>query len=175
MRAIKKFHVALIIVCMTILFAAITVNASVNSTTNQKVLSARDGVFQVAVGIHVADNPVEYCVPIGSGFLIGTEESAQTLITSYHVIHSIDESTIRSLLADAGSPVAEDVKIKLDYRVIINRDVPIIATIVKESEQADFSILTLEQPIYGRNILALDDISNIVQTQDISACKRNSC
>ena len=51
----------------------------------------------------------------------------------------------------------------------MKRDVLVKATIVNESEAADFAILKMEQPIYDRTPLILADSSQVATTQEVYA------
>lgn len=130
---------------------------------NVAVQQARNGVVQVAVNVLVDKQEVGF-LTVGSGFLVGTSENAQTVITNFHVVHSVTKDQVRELLDLSGSE-----KIELNPQIVVRRDLRIDAEVYKESEVGDFTILKLEQPIYDRVPLALGDSTSVQTTQEIFA------
>lgn len=133
------------------------------SEANEDILQARKGILQVAVLIRVDGEDAGY-TQAGTGFLIGGDDGAQTIITNYHVAHAVTEEWVRERLG-----LDENAKVELELKIIVKRDVFIGAAIVNESRRADFSILKLEQPIYDRVPLTLADSSSVVTTQEVFA------
>lgn len=137
--------------------------------TNEKVLEDRKGVLQVAMYIKADDKELGF-MTIGTGFLVGDTEGAQHVITNHHVAHAYTPEQMKDYLVATETPgVTKDSKIALDLRIIVKRDVLVKATIVNESEAADFAILKMEQPIYDRMPLALADSSQVTTTQAVYA------
>lgn len=137
--------------------------ATETSEVNEAVLEARKGILQIATAVQVDDRDAFY-VHVGTGFLIGGDDGAQYVVTNYHVVHAMTEETARSLVGADGS-----VKVTMESRVIVKRDVLISAEVLNESQQMDFSILKLEQPIYDRVPLTLADSSNVAVTEEVYA------
>lgn len=133
------------------------------SEVNEDILQARKGILQVAVLIRVDGEDAGY-TQAGTGFLIGGDDGAQTVITNYHVAHAVTEDWVRERLG-----LDENAKVELELKIIVKRDVFIGAAIVNESRRADFSILKLEQPIYDRVPLTLADSSTVKTTQEVFA------
>ena len=136
-----------------------------SADTNDAILEARKGILQVAQVIVVDGTEVGYA-QVGTGFLIGRAEGAQTVLTNYHVAHAWTEQDVRDALGDA---VPANARIDFKIRVVVKRDVFINATIINESQSADFTILKLEQPLYDRSPLTLTDSDKINTTNDIYA------
>lgn len=137
--------------------------------TNEKVLEDRKGVLQVAMYIKADDKDLGF-MTIGTGFLVGDAEGAQHVITNHHVAHAYTPEQMKEYLIASETPgVTADSKIALDLRIIVKRDVLVKATIVNESEAADFAILKMEQPIYDRTPLILADSSQVATTQEVYA------
>lgn len=155
----RKIVSALLSLCM--LFGLLLLPAQTAGATegNAAVQEARNGVVQVAVNVLVDKKEVGFLM-VGSGFLVGTSENAQTVITNYHVVHSVTTDYIAELL-----DLESDKKIELVAQIVVRRDLRIDAEVYKESEVGDFSILKLEQPIYDRVPLTLGD-SDAVQTTE---------
>ena len=144
------------------------VNAA--DVSNQAVLDARNGVLEVTQVVTVDGVMIGY--GRGTGFLVGSDSGAQTVITNYHVVNAFPYETkqLRSLVEKAlGVSLASDVKVESQIRIIVKRDVYITAEIINQSESGDFAILKLEQPIYDRAPLQRADSSQVASTQPVYA------
>ena len=64
---------------------------------NENILEARKGVLQVAAVVLVDGEEAAY-THVGTGFLVGGLDGAQTVITNYHVAHSLTEAAARENL-----------------------------------------------------------------------------
>lgn len=157
----KKQKIVSVLLSLCMLLGLLLLPAQTVGATegNAAVQEARNGVVQVAVNVLVDKKEVGF-LTVGSGFLVGTSENAQTVITNYHVVHSVTTDFIKELL-----DLESDKKIELVAQIVVRRDLRIDAEVYKESEVGDFSILKLEQPIYDRVPLALGD-SDVVQTTE---------
>ncbi len=153
----------LMALCLMLGMAVVPAQNVRASEANENILEARNGVLQVAAAVVVDGEEMVY-THVGTGFLIGNEDGAQTVITNYHVAHSLTEEIAR---ANFQIPAESSVEIRLS--VVVRRDVRINASTVNESAQADFSILRLEQPIYDRAPLKLTDSDYVTPTQAVYA------
>ena len=164
----KKLLSMLLCLCMAFgLFLAPVQTAK--AAVNEDVLEACKGILEVLQVITVDGNEIGGYR--GTGFLIGTDENAQHIITNHHVVNGFphEEKAIRKLLQENGIKVAKDAKVKSEIRVIVKRDVYLTAEIVNQSEVGDFCILKMEQPIYDRAPLTLGDSSKVATTQSVYA------
>lgn len=128
------------------------------------VLDARNGIFQINVCHVDATTGQSVLIQSGSGFLIGDSMAgAQTILTNYHVVN-LDEDTENAAKAYLG--VSE---LNIRYEIVVKRDVIVYASIVNQSAAADFAILTLNTPIYGRQTLKLADDSFVTETMNVYA------
>lgn len=159
----RKIVSALISLCMLFSLLLLPVQTVGATEGNAAVQDARNGVVQVAVNVLVDKKEVGF-LTVGSGFLVGTSESAQTVITNYHVVHGVTKEFIRELLQ-----LGSDEKIELVAQIVVRRDLRIDAEVYKESEVGDFSILKLEQPIYDRTPLVLGDSDDVQTTEAVYA------
>ena len=149
--------------CMVLGLIFAPVNRVLAAEVNENILEARKGVLQVAAVVKVDGEETAY-THVGTGFLVGGADGAQTVITNYHVAHALTEATARENLG-----IAAESKVEIGLCVIVKRDVRINASVVNESVQADFSILKLEQPIYDRSPLTLSNSDNVTTTQEVYA------
>lgn len=149
--------------CMALCMVFVPASAAYGSEVNEKILEARKGILQVAVLIEVDGKEAAYA-HVGTGFLVGGNDGAQTVITNYHVAHELTEEDVRVELE-----IPAESKVTLSLSIVVKRDVRISASIVNESAQADFSILKLEQPIYDREPLVLADSDGVATTQEVFA------
>lgn len=166
----QKFMARLITLCMLLALLVVPFqNVKATESANDAVLDARNGILQVMVSGERKDGTLVDLYG-GTGFLLGTKENAQTVITNHHVVHPLDyespevEQDVRDYLG-----LEEKDKLKLYARIVVKRDVYIKAEIVNESAEADFAILKLEQPIYDRNPLILDTSDNVKTTEEVYA------
>ena len=160
MKMKKKIITFVVSLCMILGIMAVPAHAE-----NEAILEARKGILQVAQVIFVDGTEIGYA-QVGTGFLIGRPEGAQTVLTNYHVAHAVTEDQVRAKL---GTSIAANARIEFKIRVVVKRDVFINASIVNESRSADFTILKLEQPLYDRAPLKIGDSDNVSTTQDIFA------
>lgn len=95
----------------------------------------------------------------GSGFFIGqTEDAPQYVLTSNKVVTLWEEE--RELLQ---SNEAEDSS--AGVRIVVRQDVTIQASIVTSSDELGFTLLTIEQPLYDRNPMILNDTLNTFEDE----------
>lgn len=146
MKFMKKMLTLVVSVC---LLAFTFVPASVDATDgNAAVKEACQGVVQVIV-TYVDNDNHEWQIQSGSGFFIGSEEGADTILTNSHVV-SLDESTREAAKEVFGRDILNDVQIK----IVVDRDVTVSATIDElNSSDYDAAILKLEKPLSGMKIL----------------------
>lgn len=126
-----------------------------DASVNQSVKDDRKGVVQVRL-IYTDENGKQYPIQGGTGFLIGTDNTSTTVITNNHVIKLTDENaeTMKYLL-----PGFDQNKVSVD--VVVKGDVTIGAEYKQGSEEVDFAILELSQPIGGKEPLALAQDSEL--------------
>lgn len=173
----KKIISLILGLCMVLgmLILPVQEAAAVNtSEVNQDVVDACNGILEVTQVITVDGVTVAYSR--GTGFLIGTDENAQNVITNHHVVNAFpyEEKALKQLIQSAGLTLASDAKVKSEIRIVVKRDVYLTAEIVNQSEAGDFCILKMEQPIYDREPLTLGDSSGAATTQP-DLCSWFSC
>lgn len=162
----QKILSALLSLC--ILFCLVFAPVNIADAANEAVQNARNGILEVRNYVY-EDGDLIFGSR-GTGFLVGTDSGAQTVITNFHVVQiPTDEKALKSYLDSYG--VNYDSKADLETRIeiVVKRDVVITAEIVNYSEAGDFAILKLEQPIYDRSPLTFADSSEVVATQPIYA------
>lgn len=176
---------------------------NVYAETNEAVQEDRNGILQVRCKLYINDEECPYYV-VGTGFLVGNDESAQTVITNHHVISYAtytsnqlknlvisqylemyeeyyreyygitDEEELSALLQNVQAYFESVLresnnKVSAQISVVVKRDVTIKAEVVNYSEDGDFAILKLEQPIYDREPLTFTDATSVVTTQPVYA------
>ena len=149
MKKTKRL-VALVLALLLTLSACIVVptqSAQASSTTtNQDVLDARDGVFLFVIVATVGDT--QYWVQAGSCFLI----NETTILTNYHVVHAYTADEFREALG-----LDSSTSLTVSYGVVTDRDILTTASVYSESQEADFSILTLSKTLGSTSVLTLAD------------------
>lgn len=163
-RLISFLTAALLAVMMILPVSASETGNDVSDAVN----AARKGVLQINL-VYVEQNGKEHVIQGGSGFLIGATNGAEYMITNYHVIAMNDE-----IKTEASTHFGVDFfnpnSVNLQIQVVVKRDVVINASVVNSSDNMDFVILKLEQPIYDRESLVIDDNDDhIVETMDVYA------
>lgn len=160
-----KKVLSMIVCTMLMVIMAVPTTAYATSDVASAVSDARSGVLQIEMAYETESGAV-YSLATGSSFLIGETSGAEYLITSAHVV-VFDDAT----LSDVSDALGETVKASdLAVRVVVKRDVYIGATLVNYSEELDFAILKLDQPIYDREPLVLNSSDdNAVATQTVYA------
>lgn len=114
-----------------------------------------DSILQIVV---MYMDKEENSVPVqgGSGFLVGDEEQLQYLITTNEVV-SVSYDKKAAIRKDY--KMEDDADVQTQIKVVINKDVTIDAKVVTTSEEMDFAILQLSQPLHDRQALLLNDKS----------------
>lgn len=137
---------------------------------NQEVTDAKNGVVQIQMWFSDPEAAIETGTFTGSGFLI----NENTVITCQHVVSDFEKGFFVNWARFISQEydvkrTAEQVKKLSEIRVSIYRDVYIKATIQKVSEEMDYAILKLDDPIQGRTPLSIRDSSTVKQTEDVFA------
>lgn len=122
------------------------------STNNQY-----NNVLQVVVSFTTEDGEL---VPIqgGSGFLIGADETElQYMITTNEIVDVSDDikKTIKKKYR-----LEKEEDVQEEIKIVVNKDVTVAASVVTASEEMDFAILQLSQPLHDRQALLLNDKSS---------------
>ncbi len=113
-----------------------------------------DSVLQIVVSCTDKKGNV---VPIqgGSGFLIGDDETQLQYMITTNEVAVVSDKLKEKLRKRLKFEKVEDVKEELN--VVINKDVTIAASVITNSEEMDFAILQLSQPLHDRSVLLLND------------------
>ncbi|SCY47211.1 trypsin-like peptidase domain-containing protein [Butyrivibrio sp. INlla14] len=120
------------------------------------VTEARNGVLQVNC-IYTDDLGNTAIIAGGSGFLIGSKDGSEYVITNNHIISPSKEyrdAAFKALNVPKDKESGWD-KINLTAQVVVEGDVVLEASVVKASESMDMVVLELEQPIYTRTPLVI--------------------
>lgn len=165
MKSAKK--IAVLIIAM-LLGMAMSITAMADTDANDAVNDARNGVLQINL-LYVDQNGHEHMIQGGSGFLIGETSGAEHVITNAHVIEMDDE--MKTAASERfGVDFFNNNNLNMKIQVVVMRDVTIDATVVQTSQEMDFAILKLEQPIYDRMPLTINsDTDGVVATSQVYA------
>lgn len=164
MKRVRKVISLLAVLCMVF---TMNLTAFATADATPAVAEARNGIIQVR--LYYVDNAGNsYCLQTGSGFLIGASSGATTVITNYHVITLTDEDKMMASEV-FGVDFFNANEVNMEARVAVKRDVEITMSYVNGSQDADYAILELEQPIYDRAPLKIADSDELVETQSIYA------
>lgn len=126
------------------------------SISLSSVTEARNGVLQVNC-VYTDDLGNKYIIEGGSGFLIGSKEGTEYVVTNNHIIDPSKEYRDAAFAA-LGVPKDKETgwdKINLTAQVVVEGDVVLEASLEKASEAMDMAVLKLEQPIYTRTPLVI--------------------
>ncbi len=150
MRQTKVLKKVLVFLLAMVLMLPVTVKADDIDNID------RSGVLQINVYHIDNDTKTKTLLQSGSGFLISdSSEGAQYVITNNHVV-AINEDIYKQALG------LDRLNVKIE--VVITRDMTENASVIKASEQADFAILKLDNPIFQKNALTLEPIAPGVTT-----------
>ena len=156
-----------VVMLVAMLFSMATM---ASAAANEKVNAAKSGVVQIQVWFNDTQTAQEYYLQYGSGFLINDT----TVVTCAHVVQSFPQDFYvqwaNTTNAEFGlKRTADDIKGLIELRVSVYRDVFVKATVKQASDQMDYAILTLDQPITGRDALELRDTATLQQTEEVFA------
>lgn len=148
-QQLKKTVVIFMAVCMMVFMGIPAKNADAVDIGNEKVKEASKGVVQVLV-TYTDETSTEYIIQSGSGFFIGSEKGADTIVTNHHVVTMDDE--MRNAAKEVfGRDIINDISIK----IVVDRDLTTTATLTEvNSAEYDVAVLKLESPLSGFNILS---------------------
>ena len=118
------------------------------------VQEARNGVLQVNC-IYEDDLGKTYIIRGGAGFLIGSSEDSEYVITNEHIINPDKKTRDKAFKTIGVDKKQEWDKINLKAQVVLEADVVLNATVVNASKSMDIVVLKLEQPIYTRTPLTI--------------------
>lgn len=167
MRKGKSLVGILAVILLTVMMA-LPVSAAETNDVSDSVNQARKGVLQINL-VYVDQQARGHVIQGGSGFLIGATNGAEYMITNTHVV-AMDSDTKAAATEVFGVDFTNPNSLNLQIQVVVKRDVTINATIVNSSENMDFAILKLEQPIYDRESLVINSSDDqIVETMDVYA------
>lgn len=164
MKRIRCFalFLTMLVACM---FMPTNVQAEEATDVAQEVLEARTGVLRINVGAKVTGNTDATLIQVGSGFLIGTEDGDQRVITNYHVVDAAN--SINEFAKDTNTPV-KNIK-RVIQVVIASNDVSVDAELEQSSEANDIAILKLKKNIYNSKCFSLSSKANLQETQTVYA------
>ena len=164
MKRIRCFalFLTMLVACM---FMPTNVQAEEATDVVQEVLEARTGVLRINVGAKVTGNTDATLIQVGSGFLIGTEDGDQRVITNYHVVDAAN--SINEFAKDTNTPV-KNIK-RVIQVVIASNDVSVDAELEQSSEANDIAILKLKKNIYNSKCFSLSSKANLQETQTVYA------
>lgn len=122
--------------------------------SGEKVGGQYNSVLQIVVSFTDKEGN-EIPIQGGSGFLIGDDESQlQYMITTNEIV-VVSDAVKEELLHNYGLNDVGEVKEKVE--VVISKDVTIEANVITSSEEMDFAILQLSQPLHDRQALLFND------------------
>ena len=157
----KRGKLFALLVSMILIVATMTVSVQADEA-NENVREARKGVLQIRLYYEDKETGGMY-IGGGSGFLINEE----TLLTANHVIDIADDDT---QMEYAKRLFGDDFDVsKVQIKVVVMHDLVLTAKVVNSSDELDFAILEMEQPIYDRAPLTLNTTKNLAETQEVYA------
>lgn len=132
----------------------------------EKLREARNGVLLVVVGVKTSGSSKVHTVSFGSGFLIGSTETKQYIVTNYHVLN------IDKYKEDIAKQL--DVPVK-NLKTVINAVVTNSGGSTSElefnpsfaSEKNDLAVLEVKTKIYTSTSLLLSDDKSIKEADSV--------
>ncbi|MCQ2540989.1 MAG: FHA domain-containing protein [Lachnospiraceae bacterium] len=139
-------------------------NAAVIQVNDER--DARNGILQVQL-VYTDDNNEKHVINSGTGFLIGTDEEAKYVITSYTTAFPSEE--LREAVGSTYGVKADERKnMSFELQVAVKRDVVVSASVETSSAELGFAALTLSKEIYDRTPLYLDpDLDEIGEMSEV--------
>lgn len=166
MKTFKKRTKGVISILSAMTLAAVTALSTVvpvaaDSSVNEDVKNAADGVYAVELVYNDKDSGKKYPIYDGTGFFINDK----TLITCEHVISiaAEDEDSIKNIIKELTGDYDAD---NLGVDIMLSSDISVTASIKKTSEIADWAILETKEAV---NItpLKLADSETCQKTQEV--------
>lgn len=163
MKSVKRVLTAMLLVLL--LAGTTRQNVSAEAGANEAVNAAKNGVLQINL-LYVDKSGAEHLIQGGSGFLIGQTEENAYIITNAHVVTMSDQTKI-SAGEYFGVDFFDSQNLTLEIQAVVKRDIAINAVLVNSSQDMDFAILELEQPIFDRSSLVFHDNIDAVMSADM--------
>lgn len=159
-----KKRIVMLLCCLCVLGTSFQVNANESTELPSLVIEENgsgetvgnqyNSVLQVVV-TYTDDEENEIPLQGGSAFFIGDDETQLQYIITSSEVAVVSEETKKS--ARKKYKIKKDEEIEEQIKVVINKDVTIDASVVTSSEEMDFAILQLSQPVHDRQALLLND------------------
>lgn len=122
----------------------------------EDINSARNGVVQVNY-VYIDDNDKTHIIKGGTGFIIGSADKREYVLTCESNV-TIDKETKDAAFKYLGIPKEKNGEykdVKLEVQVVAASDVTVNARLIASSDELDFAVLELEQPIHTRVPLSI--------------------
>ena len=162
-KSLKKALAFLMVAFMFTMSISI-VNVAAAPTESLEVKDAKNGIVQVNVSYVDSSTGRASLIQGGSGFLIGDDSTgAQTVVTNYHVVN-LDDATIA-----AAKEYFQTDNLNTRIEVVVKGDVVVTANIQNQSENSDYAILHLDQPLQNKTTLKLDKFGDVTETETVFA------
>ena len=157
-KTIKCVISLVMAVCLVFAMASVSLAA----TTNQAVLDDKTGVLHVNL-VYTDSTGKQSLVQTGSGFLINDTY----LVTCNHVVTLTDDEFAE--VADYFGVSQTELSQRLSITISVLRDMTVKATVRHQTEELDYAILQLADPIYDRTFLPIRESSEVNATENCFA------
>ncbi|MCR4867901.1 MAG: FHA domain-containing protein [Lachnospiraceae bacterium] len=145
----------LLICILLILFVTLGIflAGSVSAFAGKSNLEESRGcVFGIKVFLTTDQGEQSYPIRQTSGFLVGdatrSNDSGQHILTSKYAV-SVSKELMEHVRKEKGVP--KDQKLMVTYKLVVSKDLELSCSVMNESRDSDFMILTPEQNIANRN------------------------
>lgn len=112
-------------------------------------------ILQMVI-LYTDTDGIEHIIQGGSGFLIGTEQSGAEYMITAREVTSVSEE-IKQRVVELYSGESTEEKITYKTKAVVSEDVMVDLTLVAESDEMGFSVWSLSEPLYDREIMVLCD------------------
>ncbi|SDB51852.1 FHA domain-containing protein [Pseudobutyrivibrio sp. YE44] len=152
MKFLKKAGMLTFVSILLLVILSVPVYAKKKTPTKD---DAKNGVVQINT-VFVDENTGKHVVCGGAGFIVGSEEGTEYVITCSHIVNPSEEAK-NAAFEFYEIPNNDEAwsKINLSTEIVMEGDIVVQAEQVNSSPEYDLSILKLSQPIHTRTPLTV--------------------
>lgn len=144
---------------MILLLAYLSLTINATASAEEPVSDARKGIVEVYSGFSDQEGTF-YRMKHGSGFLICNDEKGTFIVTNHTILKNSREE--KEEYCSANGIAMENEQMPDVARIVVRDDVTVEAAVVTESEEWDFSILSVGQAVGEKIPLKLGDSGQLM-------------
>lgn len=167
MKTKNEVHLKKTVLLIIIFFLMYIYNPqNIHAETKDPIGDAKNGIVEIFSGFSDREG-IFWRMKSGSGFLISNAEGTTYIVTNYSIIQNSSEE--KTAYCEANGIDIENFGMTDSIRVVVKGDVTIDASVLTESKEMNFCILSTENAVNEKTELKLGDAQSLVTGDSIYA------